>query len=110
MSKFFDSDLVREELEEINNLQREIYSSVLQFGSFSKEQKKLHIEKLLSLLEKQKIMYTRLCLSDDPKAKELKATINKSVVMMGFSKDTDMNVLFSSMEKTIESLKKHIDN
>ncbi len=109
MSKFFDSDLVREELEEINNLQREIYSSVLHFGALSKEEKKEHIEKLLSLLEKQKIMYTRLSLSDDPKAKELKSNINKSVVLMGFPADTDMNVLFANMEKTIESLKKHVD-
>jgi len=109
MSKFFDSDLVREELEEINSLQKEIYSSVFHFGSFSKEEKKQHIEKLLSLLDKQKIMYTRLCLSDDPKAKELKTSINKSVVLMGFSKDTDMNAIFASMEKTIESLKKNID-
>jgi len=110
MSDFFESELVREELEEINNLQREIYSSVLQFGAFSKKEKKEHIEKLLQLLEKQKIMYTRLCLSDDPKAKELKSNIKKSVVIMGFAPDTDMNVLFSNMEKTIESLKKHIDN
>lgn len=109
MSDFFESELVREELEEINNLQREIYSSVLQFGAFSKEEKKEHIEKLLQLLEKQKIMYTRLCLSDDPKAKELKSNIKKSVVIMGFAPDTDMSVLFSNMEKTIESLKKHID-
>ena len=109
MSDFFDSELVREELEEINNLQKEIYSSVLQFSGFSKKEKGEHIEKLLQLLEKQKIMYTRLCLSDDPKAKELKLNIKKSVVIMGFAPDTDMNTLFSNMEKTIESLKKHLD-
>ena len=109
MSKFFESELIREELEEINNLQREIYSSILNFGSLPSKEKKEHIEKLLSLLEKQKIMYTRLCLSDDPKAKELKANIKKSVVLMGFPVDTDMNTLFENMSKTIESLRQHID-
>jgi hypothetical protein len=109
MSKFFESELIREELEEINNLQREIYSSILNFGSLPSKEKKEHIEKLLSLLEKQKIMYTRLCLSDDPKAKELKANIKKSVVLMGFPADTDMNTLFANMSKTIESLRQHID-
>ena len=54
-------------------------------------------------------MYTRLCLSDDPKAKELKSNIKKSVVLMGFPPDTDMSVVFSNMSKTIESLKKNID-
>ena len=43
------------------------------------------------------------------KALEMKENLKKSIVIMGFSPDTDMNVLFSSMTKTIESLKKHID-
>ena len=110
MSKFFDSELVIEELEEINNLQREIYSNVLQFGSLDKKEKAKNIEKLLCLLERQKIMYARLCLSDDPKAKELKLNINKSITLMGFPYDTDMNTLFDNMKKTVESLKKYVDN
>jgi hypothetical protein len=62
------------------------------------------------LLEKQRIMYTRLSLSDDPQAVEMKENLKKSVVIMGFPPDTDMNLLFSSMNKTIESLKQFLDN
>ena len=50
MSKFFDSDIVREELQEINDLQLSIYKNAMKFGTFSREDKVEHIEKLLSLI------------------------------------------------------------
>lgn len=109
MSKFFDSELIQEELEEINELQKFIYGSILTFGSMSRENKLEHIEKMTQLLEKQRIMYTRLSLSDDPQAIEMKENLRKSVALMGFPPDTDMNLLFNSMNKTIESLKQFID-
>ena len=69
-----------------------------------------HVERMLAtLLEKQRVMYTRLSLSDDPQAVEMKENLRKSIQMMGFSPDTDVNVLFDSMMKTIEALKQNID-
>jgi hypothetical protein len=109
MSKFFDSELIQDELEEINDLQKSIYGSILSFGTMTREDKLEHIEKLTQLLEKQRVMYTRLSLSDDPQAVEMKENLRKSVTLMGFPPDTDMNLLFNSMNKTIESLKKFID-
>jgi ABC-type uncharacterized transport system substrate-binding protein len=109
MSKFFDSEIIQQELEEIHRLQQEIYGSVLQFAYMTKESKLDHIEKLTNLLEKQKIMYTRLSLSNDPMVQEMKDNLKKSVVLMGFPEDTDLNLLFNSMTQTIESLKKYID-
>lgn len=109
MSSFFESDIIQEELKEINKLQEEIYGSILSFGVMSREDKLEHIEKLTLLLEKQRVMYTRLSLSDDPVAVEMKENLRKSVVLMGFPPETDMGVLFNSMTKTIESLKQHID-
>jgi predicted RNA binding protein with dsRBD fold (UPF0201 family) len=109
MSKFFDSELIQEELEEINDLQKFIYESILTFGSMTREDKLEHIEKMTLLLEKQRIMYTRLSLSDDLQAVEMKENLKKSVAIMGFPPDTDMNLLFNSMTKTIESLKQFID-
>ena len=72
MSKFFDSDIIQEELKEINKLQEEIYGSILSFGAMNRETKLEHIEKLQVLLEKQRVMYTRLSLSDDIEAVEMK--------------------------------------
>jgi len=109
MSDFFDSEIIQEELREINKLQEQIYGSILTFGMMSNEDKLEHIEKLSNLLDKQRIMYTRLSLSDDPAAVEMKENLRKSVALMGFPPDTDMQVLFTSMTKTIESLKKFIN-
>jgi hypothetical protein len=109
MSNFFDSDIIQDELKEINQLQEEIYGSILAFGMMDRETKLEHIEKLELLLEKQRVMYTRLSLSDDPVAVEMKENLRKSVALMGFPPETDMQVLFSSMTKTIESLKQYID-
>jgi hypothetical protein len=109
MSNFFDSDIIQDELKEINQLQEDIYGSVLTFGMMTREDKLEHIEKLEILLEKQRVMYTRLSLSDDPQAVEMKENLRKSVALMGFPPDTDMQVLFNSMTKTIQSLKQYID-
>jgi coenzyme F420-reducing hydrogenase delta subunit len=109
MSSFFDSDIIQDELKEINKLQEQIYGSILTFGMMNRETKLEHIEKLELLLEKQRVMYTRLSLSDDPKAVEMKENLRKSVALMGFPPETDMQVLFTSMTKTIESLKKYLD-
>ena len=109
MSSFFDSDIIQDELKEINKLQEQIYGSILTFGMMNRETKLEHIEKLELLLEKQRVMYTRLSLSDDPQAVEMKENLRKSVAIMGFSPETDMQVLFTSMTKTIESLKKYLD-
>ena len=110
MSEFFKSDIIQDELEEINNLQEQIYGSILTFGTMSSETKLEHVEKLQTLLEKQRIMYTRLSLSDDPQAVEMKENLRKSVALMGFPPDTDMQVLVDSMSETIESLKDYLDD
>ena len=110
MSDFFDSEIVREELQEINQLQMSIYRNAMKFGTFSREDKVDHIERLTELLERQKVMYTRISLSDAPEAIELKIHLEKSVELMGFPEGTDMLLLFSGMSNTIENLRNSIDN
>ena len=109
MSDFFDSDIVRDELQEINQLQMSIYRNAMKFGTFSREDKVEHIEKLTELLERQKIMYTRISLSDDTEAIDLKNHLQKSVELMGFPEGTDMLLLFSGMSNTIDNMKSQLD-
>ena len=110
MSDFFNSEIVQDELKEINELQEDLYKNIMRFGILDTVEQLEHIDKLSLLLEKQKIMYARLSLSDDPSALEMKENLRKSISMMGFSPDTDMNYLFQSMEATIDSLRKSIDS
>ena len=109
MSDFFNSDIVREELEVINKLQMEIYGSTMQFPSMSREMKIDHVDKLTKLVEKQRIMWTRLSLSDDPEAERTLEYLKQSISMLGFSPKTDMNSFFESVNKTIQSLRVNFD-
>jgi|TARA_Y200000002_G_scaffold172312_1_gene142204 hypothetical protein len=109
MSKFFESEIIRDELKEINQLQQDVYGSMLSFGDMEREDQIEHIEMLSILLEKQRVMYTRLSLSDDPDAVKMKEQLEKSVELMGFPAGTDISVLFSGMTQTIEKLKQVVD-
>ena len=82
---FFDSDIVRAEMTKISELQEDLYGSVMNFPRMNKEEKLEHVNLLKELLEKQKILYMRLSLSDDPEAIEMKEKIYKSALMMGLS-------------------------
>jgi hypothetical protein len=108
MSSFFDSELVQQEMEEINDLQAEIYKEAFKFPELSVEEKIEHLERLDYLLEKQEILYTRLKLSDDPRAKQVANNVRDSAIMMGFPKDIDCSVLFSNMRKTLESVREKV--
>lgn len=109
MSNFFNSELVQKELKEINELSETLYESLFSFIVMPREEKIEHIDKMTELLEKQQIMYTRISLSDDPEAIEIRENLKKSVVIMGFAQDTDMSILFGNMKQTIESLKNYLD-
>ena len=109
MSDFFDSEIIKKELKEINDLQRLIYYKAASFGVLNREDKLEHIEMLSELLEKQRVMYTRMSLSDDPQAIEMKNQLLKSVEVMGFPNGTDVSILFNGMSQTIDSLKQQLD-
>ncbi len=68
---FFQSEVVRAEMAEIHELQEEVYSNVFKFLTMSNEDKAYHIDILEKLIDKQRVMYTRLSLSDDPDGKKI---------------------------------------
>ena len=106
---FFNSEVVRSEMAEISELQEEIYKNVFSFFKMDNKKRIEHVSLLQKLLEKQQILYTRLSLSDDTEAKEMKSRIMQSAVLMGLPEGTDMNVIFKNMYSLIEMMKKQID-
>jgi hypothetical protein len=106
---FFSSEVVRAEMTEISEMQEEVYSNVFKFPTMTKEEKLKHVNLLESLLEKQKVLYTRMSLSDDPEAIEMKERIVQSAVMMGMPPGTDMNIVLNNMSKMLDVMKEQID-
>ena len=76
---------------EISELQEEVYANVMKFHYMNDEDKIYHIELLSKLIDKQKVLYARLSLSDDPGAKKLKEDIRESATIMGLPSNVDMN-------------------
>jgi len=107
--KFFQSAVVRAEMAEISELQEEVYSNIFKFPSMKKEDQLYHVEILERLLEKQKVLYARLSLSDDPDAKKMKENILESALMMGVPSNVDMGSIFNQMSDMVGVLKTQID-
>jgi hypothetical protein len=106
---FFESEVVRAEMTEISELQEDVYKNVFKFPSMSREEQKFHVALLEKLIDKQRVLYTRLSLSDDPEAKMMKNRIVESAQMMGLPKDANMNMIFSNMTKMLNVMKAEID-
>ena len=109
MSEFFQSEVVRAEMAEIAELQEEVYNNVFKFPSMSVDDKKYHVEVLEKLIDKQKIVYTRLSLSEDPEAQKMKKQITESAAMFGLPNNIDMNLFFNQMSQAVGMMKQQID-
>ena len=85
-------------------------SNAITFPDLSVDEQYEHIEDLEELLEKQRLMYTRLSLSDDPEAKEMKKDIEDSMGLLGLQQKVDAGELFKMMHDTIVNLRKFVEN
>ena len=106
---FFQSDVVRAELAEIQELQEEVYGALFKFPSMPKEDKQYHIDCLERLIEKQKVLYTRLSLSDDPEAQKMKEQVLRGAADLGLPTNVDMNLVFNDIYKMVDVMKKALD-
>ena len=105
---FFESEMVRKELQDIEDLQDEVFGNVFQFQSASKADQLAHIELLEELLNKQQVLYFRLQHSDDPAAKRMLAKIKAGATEFGFSRDTDIGYVFRNMMKVVAQMRDHL--
>jgi hypothetical protein len=105
VSGFFQSEIVRESIKEMEELQRQIIKDTFKAPIMSREEKKEHVELMRTFLEKQKNLYFRLSLSDDPEALEMKERIQEAAKFLGFD-GNNVNQLFSEMETTLKRLDK----
>ena len=103
---FSDSEIVRAEMAEIHELQEDVYENFMRFPYMNNADKTHHINQLSKLIDKQKIVYARLSLSDDPDAKEMKESILQSAKSMGLPADVDVAKMFDQMSEVIGMMKR----
>ena len=109
MSKFFDSEVVRESVFELEALQTQLSTDLLNLANYSYEQRKEHLETLKTFLEKQKIFFFRVSLSDDPDALLIKEKVIETAKMFGYDEIDGMEKFFETLDHTIEKLQKSLD-
>ena len=102
-SKFFQSELVRGDIQEMAALQEFCFRSVTNLALLDKERKLQYFEALRKLLEKQKIFHARLMLSDDPEAKQVAANMKQAVVMLGGDPNLDVRAMFDDLLTKIDN-------
>lgn len=105
---FFESDIVQQEMKEISDIQEQIYQKIYTFSSMNKDDKVKHIELLENLLNKQRVLYTRMSLSEDPSAIEMKESILSHAIQMGFPPDVDLAYVFGNMTHIIDNMKRSL--
>ena len=108
-SQFFQSELVRGDIQEMAALQEFCFRSVTNLALLDKERKLQYFEALRKLLEKQKIFHARLMLSDDPEAKQVAANMKQAVVMLGGDPNLDVRAMFDDLLTKIDAFENHVD-
>ncbi len=107
---FFDSEVVRESLLEMDKLQEKIFSELFQIPFFNKEQKREHLESMKQFLEKQRLFVFRLSLSDDPEALQMKEKILESAKFLGMKETDSLTDFFNNLEESIRQLEQSLED
>ena len=110
MSKFFDSELVRDSIQELEDIQGELFAQIMEAPFESKQGKKDHLDLMRQFLEKQKLFIFRMSLSDDPEAVEMKERIIDSAKLFGLPEGAGVDEFFKLMESQIDYLEKTLDD
>ena len=109
MGKFFQSELVRGTIQEMTILQEFCFKSAMNLPLLSKEKQLEYFDALIQLIEKQKIFYTRVKLSDDPEAESIKENMKQAALLLGG--DPNMNVMdmFDDLLKKVTAYRNHVE-
>lgn len=94
---FFDAPMIRAEIADIQLRFEDLQATIGRFDSMSVAEKKFFLQKLTELIEKQKILYMRLKLTDDPVAIGVKN--NMDSLAKAFGKNSLLDILTSMQER-----------
>jgi len=97
MGSFFQSELVRGDIQEMTALQEFCFRCAMNLSLLDKERKLEYFEALEKLIEKQKIFHARICLSDDPEAQSVAENIKQAVVLLGGNSNLSPNDMFDEL-------------
>lgn len=110
MSKFFQSEMVRGDLQEMMELQRYCFQAAHSFPVLNDTKKMEYFNVLEELIEKQKIFNARLSLSDDPEAKEMVESMKMAAVMLGGDANKSIGEIFDDLLEKVAMMKSALES
>jgi hypothetical protein len=103
--RFFQSEVVQEEL----NRMQELYMEINKMGLLlSIEQKREQLDKMMRLIELQQTMYMRVTLSDDPEAKKLVDQVKNAASMLGMPRDEVGPQFYEKLKENVRKMMKEL--
>ena len=102
---FFQSDIIRGDIQEMMDLQQFCFRSAMNFVLLDDERKLDYFEKLELLIEKQKTFYFRIKLSDDPEAVSVLETMKQGIIMLGATPGTTVEQMFDELLQKVQFMK-----
>ena len=101
MSNFFDSDVVKEELQSMQDLYLEINKMGLMLNAVEKREQ---LDKMMRLIDLQQTMFMRVTLSDDPQAKQLVSQVRNAAAMVGMSPNDITPRFYDSLRDNVQKM------
>ena len=103
--KFFQSEVVQKELEQMQDLYMEINKMGLMLNS---TQKREQLDKMLRLIDLQQTMFMRVTLSDDPDAKQLVNQVKNAASMLGMPPDEVGPQFYDKLKDNVHKMIKEL--
>lgn len=102
MTKFFNSQQVQSNLQDIFDTYQEVAAMTAKLSTMNREERLEHIEDCKNLIDKQKTFYGRLCLaaSEDEEAADMKSRINALSNAFGYK---DLAECMDAMIQTLDT-------
>ena len=79
----------------------------MSFPVLDNDRRKEYLEILMSLLEKQEIMYARMSLSEDEEAKTVVENMRNAVVMLGGDPNLTVKDMFMDLRTNVNTMMKN---
>ena len=99
--KFFESEVVREELNRMQDLYLEINKMGLMLTT---PQKKEQLDKMIELINLQQTMHMRVTLSDDPQAKQMVEQVRNAATMLGMNPNDVNHTFYDTLRDNVQEM------
>lgn len=106
---FFDSEIVRKEANEISFLQQDIIKRMPRIPLMELDERIQFFDDMIDLIDRQKIFYSRLSLSDDPMAQDLKEQFKQAATMLGMpTGHMNMMDIYEDFKKSMTTVRQQV--